>query len=255
MGSYLLDREMGKFHIAICDDENFTCSNIENILINYAEKNEIEIEVDVFYSGEEFIDMIRGEMHYDILFLDIELVSINGIDVGQIIRCEFNDDAMQIIFISSKTQYAMQLFRIRPMDFIVKPFTSDEIVAAFEQGVKLIERGNQIFTYKIGRDYFKVAYNKIMYFQSVERKIKLIFTNGEEPVEFYGKLDEIHEEVPRFDFLYIHKSYLINSNYVTCYSYENVSMINGDILPISQSRRKKVRERILYIQKEKRVKR
>ena len=62
---------------------------------------------------------------------------------------------------------------------------------------------------------------------------------------FYGKLTEIEKKLPAYLFLNIHKSYLINFNYVSEYTYEWVKMVNGDILNISKANRTAVRKKIL----------
>lgn len=236
-------KEVGTYYCAICDDEKFTCSQIESIVIEYAEANKINIDIDVFYSGEGLAETLRNGMSYDVIFLDIDLLTSSGIDIGKLIRYELDNEVSQIIYISSSKQYAMQLFQTRPTDFILKPFTENEITRVLIQALKIIERGSAMFEFKVGRGYYKIPCNKIMYFQSGGRKITIIM-EGEE-IEFYGKLDQIYKLVPSTDYIQIHKSYLINCNYVYRYSFETVTMKNGDILSISQSKRKLVREKIL----------
>lgn len=93
------------YYIAICDDETFTCSAIEQQLLDLSEKANIPMQVDVFYSGNGFINYLRNKIQYDILFLDIELQDINGIEIARYLRNSMNDEHIQIIYISSKTEY------------------------------------------------------------------------------------------------------------------------------------------------------
>ncbi len=62
-------------------------------------------------------------LEYDILFLDIELFRMTGIEAGDFIRNRLEDRSMQIIYISGKSSYARELFKTQPMDFLVKPIT------------------------------------------------------------------------------------------------------------------------------------
>lgn len=121
------------YYIAICDDETFTCSAIEQQLLDLSEKANIPMQVDVFYSGNGFINYLRNKIQYDILFLDIELQDINGIEIARYLRNSMNDEHIQIIYISSKTEYALKLFKTRPMDFLVKPFNVNDIENTFLQ--------------------------------------------------------------------------------------------------------------------------
>ena len=107
---------------------------------------------------------------------------------------------------------------------------------------RIAGKNNRSFVYQNHNDSFRIAYNDILYFQSEGRKINIVMKDGIET--FYGKLSAMEEKVPEF-FLRIHKSYLVNQNYVKEFTYEWVKMINGDILNISKANRAKVRRKIL----------
>lgn len=237
-------KEVGKFYVAVCDDEKNVCSEIETILLDHAKKNKISLEVDVFYKGEELANILQNGMTYELIYLDVNLITTTGINVGKLIRNELNNDTIQIVYISSRKYYAMQLFQTQPMDFIIKPFNDNEIIKRFDQVIKIINRHSKAFGFKIKGHYYEVQYDKILYFQSDLRKIKIVLEN--ESIEFYGKLNEIGSRAPCTDFAEIHKSYLINCNHVTNHAYDSVVMCNGEILPVSQSRRKDVRRKILW---------
>ena len=75
-----------------------------------------------------------------------------------------------------------------------------------------------------GKSY-RIPYGKILYLRSDRRK--LCVTTLEETYEFYGKLEEMEEKLPANQFLKIHKSYLVNTNYIKESSYEQITMIGG----------------------------
>ena len=87
-----------------------------------------------------------------------------------------------------------------------------------------------------------MPYEDILYFQSVGRKICIVAR--EEEQEFYGRLEKIKEQLPH-QFIQIHKSYLVNENYIREYMYENVLMYSGEKLSISKPYRKLVQEKLL----------
>lgn len=96
--------------IAICDDEKFTCTYIEGQVVKFTEENNINVSVENFYNGEDICNFIESGNKIDILFLDIELGDINGVDVGKFIRETNKCNDTKIIYISSRESYAMQLF-------------------------------------------------------------------------------------------------------------------------------------------------
>lgn len=230
------------YNIGICDDGYDTCSSVENMILRYAEKNGMKEEVLVWYTGEELCKYLKQGSHLDILFLDIELVELNGIQAGDFIRNQLEDREMQIIYISGKSSYAQQLFKTQPMDFLVKPVTQMQIDGALETAVKILKKSTGKFQYQTGKEYFYVPYGKIMYFASRGRKI-IIHTEHEEK-EFYGRMTELAENLPD-EFLLIHQSFMVNKMHVVRYTYETVELTDGTELVISKAHRKQVREHIL----------
>ncbi|MEL7568552.1 MAG: response regulator [Dehalobacterium sp.] len=79
------------------------------------------MEIEVFFSGEKLYQFICEGACFDIVFLDIELPKISGIDIGKKIRDEMHDETTKIVYISGKDSYAMGLFDVRPLNFLIKP--------------------------------------------------------------------------------------------------------------------------------------
>ncbi len=231
------------YNIGICDDGKNTCAVLEEMVLLYAQKNKIKIDTKVWYTGEELCKYLDQGGHLDILFLDIELFEVTGIEVGDFIRNKMEDRVMQIIYISGKSSYAQELFKTQPMDFLVKPITQQQIDDALQLGVKLLEKNAQKFEFQNGRDHYYIAYGEIIYFESEGRKIKIVTLGTEK--EFYGGIRNLEKRLPK-EFFTIHQSYVINKMHVVRYTYEMVEMDNGMILSISKAYRKQVRERLLW---------
>lgn len=236
------------FRIAICDDEQVICSTIENIVLNYCAESNLKIETQVFYSGEELYKFLQKGQYFDLLFLDIELKLINGIEVGRKIRGELDNQIIQIVYISGKDSYYRDLFDVRPMHFLQKPIEEIEIIKDLRLAMKLIDKLDGVFTYKKGHETFKKAVKNILYFESANREVKMVTTEGEE--KFYGKLEDVFDQVAKYHFIYIHKSYIVNYFYIMKFKYEEVTMSNSEELPISQARRKATRELQVRFEKE-----
>ena len=236
------------YRIGICDDDYLFCGQIEKYLEEYAQQEEIEIQSEVFFSGEDYLKYMKEETAFDILFLDIELQQINGIIVGQMIRAEKANEVTQIIYISSKENYAMQLFQNRPMDFLVKPIKKEDIEKIMCKYRQLFSEGRMFFEYHFGKSSYWININLIMFFQCSGKKVRIVIS-GKEEEEFYGKMSDVEKQLKGSGFLTVHKSYIINVNYVSEFRVKEVVMTNGTIVPISQPLRKKVRQRVLQINK------
>ena len=83
-------------NIAICDDNINICSEIENILLEYKNENNVKFNIDIFNSGNKFLEYLTLGYTYDILFLDIQIGDLTGVDVGDFIRNKLKDRYMKI---------------------------------------------------------------------------------------------------------------------------------------------------------------
>lgn len=226
----------------ICDDEKSTCSELEEIILKYAKEKSVSLVTEVFYSGDTLLDYLKREK-INILFLDIELPGKDGVMVGKYIREVLEEENIFLIYISSKENYALQLFQNRPFDFLVKPIEPAKIYHVLDNIYRISEKNSVGFEFQTQNSTYRISYKDILYFQSTGRKINIVMKK--EIRTFYGKLNEIEKRIPENVFLRIHKSYLVNKNYVQEFTYEWVKMLNGDVLNISKINRADVRRKIL----------
>jgi len=241
--------------VAICDDERAIGSELERVIMNILGKMNIKYEIDVYFTGEDLHLKMKNGAHYNLIFLDIEFAqnSINGVEVGRLIREAHNNNMVSIVFISWEMKYSMQLFDIRPLNFLIKPLCYKKVEQVIKTYLKLTGLWSGDFTYKIAHDVFKVQLRDIVYLESDKRKIILHLSDGRKE-EFYGILKEVYQEqLQKYDFLFIHASYVVNYDYITAVKYNELILTNGIMpLPISQHKRKDVREAYYEIMEKRR---
>lgn len=205
------------FRIAICDDEHVICSQIEHILLNYSKRINLEIDIKVFYSGKELYKYMESDYIFDLIYLDIEMESMDGLELGKKIRNTMQNYKTDIIYISAKDCYDRQLFDVQPLHFIPKPIEANIVIKNLKLAMLRADKLGGIFRYNKANESYKRAINDIIYFENLGRKIKIVTVNDEDV--FYGTIEE-------------------------------VIMSNGTNIAISQLRRKEVREIQLSILQE-----
>ena len=139
---------MNNMRIAVCDDEKQIVEHIEKLIIRYANSFNMVINTDIFLDGQMLISELSSGVHYDIVILDICMPEKSGIDIGVYIREVMNDNISQIIYISSERQYAMELFKVQPLDFLIKPVEYDNLVNVLNKAVHLLGISNNVLTYE-----------------------------------------------------------------------------------------------------------
>ncbi len=237
------------YKIGICDDEISVCAEIEQYIKRYCKIHFLNIETAVFYSGDKLCNYLEFEDNLELIFLDIEIPNKNGILVGQYIREEAKDEKIDIVYISSKENYAIQLFKNRPLDFLVKPMRYNQIEKVLDVFIKRKGIQERMFECVVDRVHKRIVLSDILYLASNDKKIT-IHTTANKKITFYGKLGDAFEKLPKSMFLSIHKSYIINCDYVKEYTYEWIKLTNNEVLEISKSNRKQVRRCLLEYETE-----
>jgi DNA-binding LytR/AlgR family response regulator len=236
------------YRVGICDDDTILCSVLEEQIQALFVEISTECEIEVWYDGESLENDLKKGVGLDILFLDIELLQKNGVEVGAFIRDEMGDTELHIVYISSKQGYAMELFKMQPLDFLVKPVSGQKLKEVITRSMRRKKYAESCFEYQKGSQIFRIPVKEIIYFMSMDKKILMVKKDGQE--EFYGKLKNVIRQLP-VGFLMIHQSYVIHQEYVSEYSYESVKMMNGDVLSVSKPYRKEVRAKVKQYLKEK----
>ena len=229
--------------IAIIDDAVEIGTQLETILIEITTNKGIAIDIDIYYSGKELCEHLQNGEFYDLIFLDIEMPEFTGIDVSKMIRDNLKNDATQIAYISGNKEYAIEIFEYDPLYFVHKPINKEKIEKVFERLIHRLHLQADAFTYKTGHNIVKIPIKDIIYFEREDHQIIIhYYTQNEYHKDsFYGLLDHVQKQLKSFQFLRIHKTYLVHHLYVRKYAYDKVYLSTGIELPIAQSKRKEIR--------------
>jgi DNA-binding LytR/AlgR family response regulator len=230
------------YHIGICDDEEYTCSELEEMVMEICSELNIKANINIWYSGKNLLSHIEAGAFVDLLFLDIGLPDTDGIDIGQHIRDVKKNNLMQIAYISSRESYAMELFQNQPVAFLIKPIKKDKVTDVIQKGISRKKNTNYSFAYKKGRDTYIIDCNDIVYFESVRKQVGIMLKD-KKIAFFYGKLGDVSKVLPD-NFSIIHKSCIVNRDYIKCYNSDAVLMSNDKSLAISKPYRDNIKCKI-----------
>ncbi len=225
--------------IAVCDDDLKVCEQLVGVIDTLNETSLEHSDVKVYHDGIDLYNDFLSGVTFDIVILDIQMEQLDGVSLGNLLRDKLKNEYLDIIYISSERDFAMDLFHSRPLNFLVKPVNEDELIESLKKSVNLREKGIQNFEFKVGTTSHRIPVKEIIYFEGRGRKVKVTSIKG--VYEFYGKMSDIKKKLTDFDFMTIHKSYIINYKYIKEITYESVKMSNNVTLVISQNYRSVVR--------------
>ena len=231
--------------IAICDDDMTTTSQIEEYIRQIEIEQHIQVQYRIFFDGKSFMQSVESGEVYDLIYLDVEMPLMKGLDVAKKLR-EMEISSL-IIYISNYETYCESMIETEPFRFLRKPINDVNLFRKyFMSAYKKLENRNEYYTYSYKKIHHKININDIMYFESNNSKI-CIHTNGnQENNTFYGQLDKVEKELESklCTFIRIHQSYLVNSMYINTVQHDAVILENKDELPISEKRQKEIQRKL-----------
>ncbi|MCM1287778.1 MAG: LytTR family DNA-binding domain-containing protein [Clostridium sp.] len=231
------------FNVAICDDEIDELGRLEKILEAIATKNGICVEIEDFLSGEKLLKQMRdNKVRYDLIFLDIEMEHLNGLDTAKQIR--EMDEQVCLIYVTGFESYALEAYEVHPYHFILKPVSVEVIEKCFLKVYKNISDEACYFEFQYKRIYYKLPVRNIILFESDKRRIHIYLADGT-VCTYYDKLGLIEAKLQNVNFWRIHQSYLIHAKYIRYKAFNYVVLTNGRKIFISEHRRKEINEKYL----------
>lgn len=225
--------------IAVCDDEEYYRDRIHALLWEYLEAHDLTALVELFSSGKEFLKEPDHLVKYDIVFLDINMEEVDGICTAQKMRSYQSDTC--IVLVTAFMDYVLEGYKVGAVRYIMKDALDAQMAECMDAVLQKMQLRKVTFDFVEGE---KTLYtDNILYVES--RKHKCVFSYMEKEMtvyQVYGKLDRIEEELSRYGFLRIHKSFLVNMKHVRRISNYKAVLDSGAELPIPRLRFAKARD-------------
>jgi len=216
-----------KIKCIIIDDEPLAIKIIENYLVEF---QNFEL-VATFNSPIPSIETLKKE-DIDVIFLDINMSKMNGLEFVKTLEIKPN-----IVITTAYREYAVESYDLDVLDYLVKPIPFNRFLKAINKITQQVylERGEKkeedssldshIFL-KVDKKLVKINFNDILYIESLKDYIKIFTSIGDYLV--HSSLTGITEELPKNNFIRIHRSYTI--------AIDKVISIEGNLVEIESKR-------------------
>ena len=219
--------------IGICDDEKICIDRTLECCERARAELCIEFKYITFLSGEE---LLKSKEHIDILFLDVEMEGISGIEAMKLL--EEKNNVRYIIFASSHSEYVFESFGFKTMGFLCKPIEYEKFYKEIKKLVYKLKNVEPIEINADGKEVF-VSPEDIMYVTGEKNYVRVV--TGEEEYFTYGNMKTWEEKLEKVSIIRIHKSYLVNLKYVSSIS-DVVSFVGiTDELPVGRKYKEEAR--------------
>ncbi|MBU5308301.1 LytTR family DNA-binding domain-containing protein [Clostridioides mangenotii] len=226
--------------VFLCDDTESIIEKYKNILLNISKEKDIKINITTFSSAEHLLFDLEGKDCYaDIIFLDILMGKMNGIELAKILRSR--GCKSEIIFLTTSVEYVFESFDALPFNYIIKDkVTPKKFEEVFLKAASTVDRKKtDMFVCESGSVVKKIPLNDILFFE-VRNRITTVYY-GESSFNFYSSMDKIEVSLAKKHFIRTHRSYLVNLRNVDKIEKNNIIITNGISVPLSLSNSKNVK--------------
>lgn len=228
--------------IALCDNSR---ADMERLEMTFDKLRDYPIDYDVYFSAEELLRCRESQTEpYQLYIFDIELSEINGLELAKELRK--NDEKALFVFLTSHTEYVMEVFDVITFDYILKPITEEKLEAVLVKAMRHLEMLKQDFVFQFCKSHFRIDCKDILYFEKNGRQV-VIHTISER-YRTNMTIPELWEQLDEKVFSHIRISYIVNLRHVKAIEGNKVILDNGECLYIARSHKQELREKhIEYI--------
>ncbi len=220
--------------IAICDDEKIYVEKVEKIVSSFFESEQIEANIETYTSGDE---LVKAEGLFDIVFLDIEMTGLNGIETAKILN-QKNNKAKIFIF-TSHNHYLDDAMDLNVFRYIDKGSSDERIIAGLKKAVESL-RHNEIYITTKNNEKLKISKTDIIF---VEVKYKKVYVQTvKELFVVRDKFEYFKENLNDSFFAVPHISYIVNMLHITKFKRESVELNGSFTVTVAPKRQSEFRK-------------
>ena len=229
--------------IGICDDEQYMSDTIRVMVSGFFLKRNIEIIIMQFSSGEE---LLNYDKQIDILFLDIQMEGIDGMETARELRRQ--KVKRLLVFITVLREMVFQSFEVQPYDYLVKPIEKKHFQKMMERLLDSMKNASEenLLVQK-GYESRIISIGDIVFCEIIDRKIYLHLVSSE-VIDYYDRIENLEKKL-NHGFFRCHRSFLIHLKYLKGYKNGTAYMENGREIPVSRLRSKEFSNVILQYMK------
>ena len=232
-------------HIAICDDSKQERQILAALFKRYQELHATPLQIHIFQNGFSLLDAIDQGKRFDITILDILMPGENGIEIARNIRASGTDT--EIIFLTSSPEYAVDSYEVKAQNYLLKPVTEEKFFASIDSILaELDEKDTASFIiYTTEKQYSRIRVSSLVYGEVTHRTITLHLADQTmiSAVMTFTEFQDILKAYP--DFIYPHRSYAVNMNYIQYVTKSDIILTDGQKIPLSRNNYTKISEQIL----------
>lgn len=149
------------YKLAICDDSLADREYILNMVNHWAAAAGHVVHTDAFASAEDFLFHYAEEKDYDLLLLDIEMGTMDGVTMAKKLRSQ--NDTLQIIFITGYSDYIAEGYEVAALHYLMKPVKEEKLWEVLDRAAEKLAKNEKVLHFESGGEMVRVPIYQIRY--------------------------------------------------------------------------------------------
>lgn len=237
---------MQNISLAICDDDLFSLDAISGSILSTFQRFGFQPTLEKYSSSLALKEAFPNK-NYDLIFLDIDMPDLDGIEIGKIIKS--HDNPPDIIFVSAREERVFDSLSVHPFGFIRKNSFLIDVTKVVENYCQNKKKSGEDKTFNLvskGK-IIHLEINDIIYIESYRDYQNLYQKGKNDALILSSTMETLEEKLKPFGFIRIHKSYLVNYRYIARIETGDVLLVNGKKLDLSRRKLQEVRQAYLKL--------
>ena len=238
---------MKQITIGICDDEAYFAEELYALVYTCGNEYKLDFVINTYLDAEELVTQIESkEKEYDILFLDVEMPKITGLDATRRLRATGYDGI--VCFVTSHEQYALESYNLDGWGYLVKPAQYEDVKKLIKKAVIQIsyrfnaeEAGKKYLEVCIQKENMTINMDQIVYIE--KRRNQSVFHLDDGELVCYESLKSIFPRLNQTQFCFTHQGFIVNFDKVKEVRQGVLILGEGREIPVSRKYYMELKER------------
>ncbi len=214
------------YRIAICDDSRTDAVFVEDMLHNWAAERQITVQTEVFPSAESFLFRYAEDKAFDILLLDIEMGTMDGVTMAKQVRRD--NETVQIVFITGYSEYIAEGYEVAALHYLMKPVNQEKLFSVLDRAIEKHKQNERCLNLKLSGEMIRLPFYEIRYLDVHQNYVTV---HGKEDYTVKRSLGEFENELDE-RFCRVGRAMILNLKYVQRVTKNEVYLSDGTVLPL-----------------------
>lgn len=230
------------YKIAICDDEQNQIEYISSLVLSWSESNRHTCKISTFASAEAFLFEYEDDKIWDILLLDIEMGTMNGVNLAKTIRQ--SNDGVQIVFITGFPDFIAEGYEVSALHYLMKPVSQEKLHEVLDRAAANLAKAEKRLCITFDRQTDYIPLSQITHIEAKKQYVD-IHTIGE-VYRMKISLEDVKKQLDEY-FFKCQRSFIVNLRHITRIKGDCVVLKNGTQVPISRGIAEKIGKEIIRL--------